>query len=278
MCQTEPIGRRQSGGLGSLGPSLRTWTVAFVFVAHHSSIGFPRAFKSRPLPSYQALDLSPQLHEITHSPLSILSPSPPKPFHPRIRPKSCLTPRGNHGPTIQTLQRSHTTCTLRGRPILPEFSLARFSMVCTRYLHLLVRLTTQIPPVPLILGMLIVLFFQCVAALLNPEPCGRGYQVGTRILHCGHVLVRDRTQRNTANSRSSSYIDNREFRGVEGFLPPGPFGYLLFTWSRATTIATSPMFLLNYWLADGFLVGVCLMPFSPAHMTNSSMSSSIVAM
>ena len=37
------------------------------------------------------------------------------------------------------------------------------------------------------------------------------------------------------NIRSISYIDNREFPGVEGVLPPGPLGYQSFIWSGALT-------------------------------------------
>ena len=55
------------------------------------------------------------------------------------------------------------------------------------------------------------------------------------------------------NIESISYIDNREFPGGEG-LSPGPLGYRSFIWSGALTVAPSVMFLLNNWLADGFLV------------------------
>ena len=55
------------------------------------------------------------------------------------------------------------------------------------------------------------------------------------------------------NIESISYIDNREFPGGEG-LSPGPLGYRSSIWSGALTVTPSSMFLLNNWLADGFLV------------------------
>ena len=56
------------------------------------------------------------------------------------------------------------------------------------------------------------------------------------------------------NVQSISFIDNREFPGIKGFVPPGPLGYL---WSNSRVLCTVPnlMFLLNNWLADGLMVG-----------------------
>lgn len=60
---------------------------------------------------------------------------------------------------------------------------------------------------------------------------------------------------------SVSYIDNREFpAGVDGVLPPGPFGYQALIYSRAMDTISNVMFLLNNWLADGLLVGSLLEP------------------
>ena len=55
--------------------------------------------------------------------------------------------------------------------------------------------------------------------------------------------------------QSISYIDNREFPGVDQVFPPGPLGYQWFIYSKPLTVVTNLMFLLNNWLADGFLVG-----------------------
>ena len=53
---------------------------------------------------------------------------------------------------------------------------------------------------------------------------------------------------------SVSYIDNRDFPGVEGMLPPGPLGFRSFIYSDALSITPNVMFFLNNWLADAFLV------------------------
>ena len=54
---------------------------------------------------------------------------------------------------------------------------------------------------------------------------------------------------------SISYIDGREFAGVEGFLT-GPIGYiaLLLRDQQALDYVSYSVFPLNQWLADGFLV------------------------
>jgi hypothetical protein len=56
------------------------------------------------------------------------------------------------------------------------------------------------------------------------------------------------------NDQSFSFIDNREFPGIEGVLPPGSLGYQSFIYSEVLTIIPTLMFVLNNWLADGFLV------------------------
>jgi len=153
------------------------------------------------------------------------------------------------------LQRSHTTCTLRGRSISPEFSLARFSMVCTRHLRQHPRLTALILFVLFILGMLVVLFFQCMTALLNPVNRARGIKWGLVSYTVAMFSFATAFTGLQLDIRSTSFIDNREFPGVKGLLPPGPSGYQLSIWSGGITIAATPTFLLNYWLADGLLVG-----------------------
>jgi len=59
------------------------------------------------------------------------------------------------------------------------------------------------------------------------------------------------------NIQSISYIDNREFPGVEGVLPPGPIGYQWSIYSNVLTVVPNLMFLLNNWLADGLLLYRC---------------------
>ena len=53
---------------------------------------------------------------------------------------------------------------------------------------------------------------------------------------------------------SVSYVDDREFPGIEGFMPPGPLGYRLIASSMMLGIVPNIMLFLNNWLADGLLV------------------------
>jgi hypothetical protein len=53
--------------------------------------------------------------------------------------------------------------------------------------------------------------------------------------------------------QSISYIDNREFPGVDGGLP-GPFGYQFYIYSEAISVVTTATFPFNQWIADGLLV------------------------
>ena len=54
--------------------------------------------------------------------------------------------------------------------------------------------------------------------------------------------------------QSISYLDNREFSGIEGVMSPGPLGYQSFIFSDVPTTVANSMFLLNGWLTDGLLV------------------------
>jgi len=62
------------------------------------------------------------------------------------------------------------------------------------------------------------------------------------------------------NIGSISFIDNRNFPGIEGSFPPGPLGYQAMTCSGTPGIAPAFAFLLNYWLADGLLVNFLFDP------------------
>ena len=100
------------------------------------------------------------------------------------------------------------------------------------------------------------LFFQCMAALLDPVNRRRdgnkwGLVAYTTVMF---TFVTVFTGMNL-NVQSISFIDNREFPGVEGVLPPGPLGYQFFIYSKALSVVPNLMFLLNNWLADGLLVG-----------------------
>ena len=56
------------------------------------------------------------------------------------------------------------------------------------------------------------------------------------------------------NLQSISYIDNREFPGIKGRVPPGPLGYQSLIYTGPLGIVPNAMFNLNNWLADGLLV------------------------
>ena len=121
------------------------------------------------------------------------------------------------------------------------------------------------------------LFFQCMAGLLDSARRRKegirwglvSYTVATfsfATVYTGMNL----------NVQSVSFIDNREFPGVEGGLPSGPLGY---QWLNSQVLCTVPniMFLLNNWLADGLLVSYSYDPAFTLQVSNvGSSSSSIV--
>ena len=124
--------------------------------------------------------------------------------------------------------------------------------------------------VRLILGILVVVFFQCMAALLNPVTRERqGIKWGPvsyTVVMFSLATVYTATR---LNVQSISFIDNREFPGI-GLSPPGPLGYM---WSNSRTLCTVPnlMFLLNNWLADGLMVSSL---FDVSRVFNAQLSSS----
>lgn len=56
---------------------------------------------------------------------------------------------------------------------------------------------------------------------------------------------------------SISYIENRAFPGTDTF-PPGPYGYEWLLDDKAVDVVPSVVFLMNTYLADGFLVSSVL--------------------
>lgn len=95
-----------------------------------------------------------------------------------------------------------------------------------------------------------------MAALFNPahytkEGIRRGLVLYTAVMFSVVTVL---TAMNL-NRQSISYIDNREFPGIKGVAPPGPYGYQILVFSDAFNIVISVMFLLNGLLADGLLVG-----------------------
>lgn len=107
------------------------------------------------------------------------------------------------------------------------------------------------------LGIVVILFFQCMSALLNPADRTKGIRwllvahTVTMFLFATISTAMDLDLQSTSNS------DNREFPGADE-LPPGPFGYNLLLFSNALNVIPHVMFLLNNLLADGLLVSPLL--------------------
>ena len=134
--------------------------------------------------------------------------------------------------------------------------------------------TRKTPPPPLphlstrahsvrsvVLGIVVALFFKCMAALLKPIHL-RGDGVKWGLISCTVVMFSFVTVF-TATSlivQSNSYIDNRGFRDFYENRLLGPYIYEPHEYQSATNCPTTPvfipglMFLFNYWLTDGLLV------------------------
>ena len=102
--------------------------------------------------------------------------------------------------------------------------------------------------------MLIVLFFQCMAALLNPTN-RRGEDIRWGVVFYTALMFSFATILTAVNLdiQSISFIDNREF--TDGGRPLGPVGYQESIRPTPLGLIPNVMFLLNYWFADGLLVG-----------------------
>ena len=128
-------------------------------------------------------------------------------------------------------------------------------MVCANRPNLRTCLPTLNLSDLFILGLLVVLFFRCMAALFDPaHHRGRGIRWGlisyTVIMFLAGTVVSGMG----VNAHSNSYINNREFSGVGDALSPGPLGYQSFIFSDVPTTVSTSMFFLNGWFADGLLV------------------------
>ena len=128
-------------------------------------------------------------------------------------------------------------------------------MVCPRYPYLRARLSVLNS---FILGVLVMLFFQCMASLLDPANRKReGIKWGlvsyTVVMFlCATVVI------GTANNIASiSFIDNHDFPGVKGVLYPGLVGYQEVVYFKAINVIPNATFPLNNWLANGLLVSSC---------------------
>ena len=104
------------------------------------------------------------------------------------------------------------------------------------------------------LGIVIVLFLQCMTALIDPlHRRGEGIKWGLVSYTAVTFSVVTILTAMNLNVLSVSYIDNREFPG-EDTAPPGPFGYELVMDPKALTIIPNILFILNDLLADSLLV------------------------
>jgi len=107
------------------------------------------------------------------------------------------------------------------------------------------------------IGMLIVLFFKCMTALLNPV-YRRGESTRWGLVSYTAVMFSLATVLTAMNLdiESIAHIDNRNFPGTTGAEPPGPAGYLVSLYPKAINIVPNVAFAVSNWLADGFLVSL----------------------
>jgi len=81
-----------------------------------------------------------------------------------------------------------------------------------------------------------VLFFKCMAALFNPVYRGEGIKWGlvsfTMVVFSLETVVTSMS----LNNLSVSYIDNREFHGVERAPFPGPLAYQVSHYFNVTNV------------------------------------------
>jgi len=126
-----------------------------------------------------------------------------------------------------------------------------------------------------VLGILVVLFFQCMGALFNPvNPRREGIRWGLVFYTMAMFTFVTVLAGMGLHIESIAYIDNREFPGVEGVLPPGPLGYLNSIRQTPLSIIPNLMFFLNNWLADSLLVRS--LPHSTVQVSNAGFSSSSI--
>jgi len=111
-------------------------------------------------------------------------------------------------------------------------------------------------------GIVIMLFFQCMAALLNPIHRRReGIKWGLVayiVAMFSFVTVHTGLK---LNIQSISFIDNREFAKSDGTLL-GPIGYQKFILSDVLNALSTLMFFVNHWLADSHLLYRCYVVYS----------------
>ena len=104
-------------------------------------------------------------------------------------------------------------------------------------------------------GMLVVLFFKCMTALINPV-YRRGERIKWGLVSYTVVMFILATVLTAMNLHilSISFIDNREFSPSIKGLHIGPYGYFEVIYYKAINVVPNAAFCLNNWLADGLLV------------------------
>jgi hypothetical protein len=113
-----------------------------------------------------------------------------------------------------------------------------------------------------------------MGALFNPVNRARGGIKWGLVAHTfAMFLFATAYAAMSCNIQSISFIDNRNFPGAAGHVPPGPVGYQFFIHSKAVGIAPTPVILINNWLADGLWVS---MSNPVAHVSNTNRSSSSI--
>ena len=109
--------------------------------------------------------------------------------------------------------------------------------------------------------MLIVLFFKCMVSLLSPlhrrgEPIKWGLVFFTVVMFSMATVLTGMD----LNIQSISHIDNRNFPGVKGKFPPGPYGYLMSIYYKPINYIPTILFIVTNWLTDGLLVSSSFNP------------------
>ena len=100
------------------------------------------------------------------------------------------------------------------------------------------------------------LFFKCMVSLLSPahrkgEPI-KWWLVSYTVVMFSLATVLTGMD---LDIQSISHIDNRNFPGVKGKFPPGPYGYFMSIYYKPINFIPTAAFVLTNWLADGLLVG-----------------------
>ena len=161
---------------------------------------------------------------------------------------------------------------------MAQLTSPRCFMVCERYPHPYARLFVLTLTIRFTLGMLVVLFLRCMAALFDPDhQRGKSTKWGIVSYTVAMSSVITALTGVQLDFQSICYIDNREFPGVGDTLSPGPLGYQSSIFFGTLAVGNDILFFLNGWLADGLLVGSLFMLRSLTRVSNTGFSCSSIA-